>query len=470
MDVEVRVLGPVEVDRGDGTVERVHGLAARLLLALIADRGRSVDDDSLVERLWPDAPPRHAMASVRNVVARLRRTFGPAVVGRDLAGYRVDPQAPRLDLDRFRATVAAARLDGTDAARAAEQVDGALQLVRGRPLHEVADDVWAMPAAAAIAEQVAVAEELWASLALVADAADVDVSRLRGAATAHPHREVRWRHLVAALTAAGHRTEALRAAGEARRALAEFGMVPDRGLLDLERQLLGVDAAAAPSSRVMARRDPMVGRDAALADVLRTGHVVWIEGEPGTGKTRLLAEVADRTACDRTALLYVVCPRAPGALGVVPALLAAADDLVPASRRPGLDPGDAHQEPEVRRAALGGDIVARLRAATCEREVVVAVDDVQWADPSDTAVLHDVVVRTLDVVHWIVASRPVTRHAAAATLRGDLERAAAVRAVVLGNLAPADVAELISDVATELDPPARAALAAEVCASTDGHP
>ncbi len=102
--------------------------------------------------------------------------------------------------------------------------------------------------------------------------------------------------------------------------------------------------------------------------------------------------------------------------------------------------------------------------------MVVAVDDVQWADPSDTAVLHEVVARTLDVVHWIIASRPVTRHPAAAALRGDLERAAAVRAVALGNLSPADVAELIADVATELDPPARAALVAEVCASTEGHP
>ncbi len=291
------MLGPVEVDRGHGDVERVHGLGARLLLALIADRGRAVDDETLVERLWADTPPRHAMASVRNVVARLRRAFGPAIVGRDLAGYRVDPRAPVLDLDRFRSAVAAARLDGADAGRAAEQVDAALRLVRGRPLHEVADDVWAMPAAAAIAEQVAVAEELWASMALASGAVDVDVSRLRAAATAQPHREVRWRHLVAALTAAGHRTEALRAAGEARRALAEFGMVPDRGLLDLERQLLGVDpAAVVPTTRVMARRDPMVGREAALADVLRPGRVVWIEGEAGTGKTRLLAEVADRTA------------------------------------------------------------------------------------------------------------------------------------------------------------------------------
>ena len=80
MSIEVRVLGPVEVDRGDGSAERVHELGARLLLALIVDRGRPVGDDTLVERLWSAAPPRHAVASVRNAatnntVPRTRATI-----------------------------------------------------------------------------------------------------------------------------------------------------------------------------------------------------------------------------------------------------------------------------------------------------------------------------------------------------------------------------------------------------------
>ena len=97
----MRVLGPVEVAQVAGGVERLHGLGARLLLALIVDRGRIVDDAELVDRLWPEGAPRHAIASLRNQVAKLRRAFGPSLIARDRMGYRLD--ACGLDLDRFQA-------------------------------------------------------------------------------------------------------------------------------------------------------------------------------------------------------------------------------------------------------------------------------------------------------------------------------------------------------------------------------
>ena len=176
--------------------------------------------------------------------------------------------------------------------------------------------MWAMPAAVGIAEQVAVAEELWASLVLEGGGS-VDVGRLRRAALAQPHREIRWRQLVTTLATAGHGTEALRSIGDARRALAGFGMEPCHEVVEIERQLLGAGSSPATVSRAPARRDPMVGREAALADVLRPGRVVWIEGEAGTGKTRLMAELADRIDPERSVLLYVACPRwrEPGPAG-----------------------------------------------------------------------------------------------------------------------------------------------------------
>ena len=471
VDIEVRVLGPVEIDRGDGRPDRVHGLAARLLLALIVDRGRSVDDDVLVERLWPDAPPRHAIASIRNQVARLRRSFAPEIIGREHAGYRVGPVLPRLDLDRLQQAVDNAGGDVTDAASSAAEVGRALELVRGRPLHEVADDMWAMPAAVGIAEQVAAAEELWASLILAAGG-PVDVARLRRAALAQPHREVRWRQLITALAAAGHGTEALRSIGDARRALAGFGMEPCQEVVEIERNLLGAGRSPATVSRVPARRDPMVGREDALADVLRPGRVVWIEGEAGTGKTRLVAELADRIDPDRSVLLYVACPRVAGAgPGCASALLAVADELVPLARRgvPG-GPGDAASDPDVRRAGLPGEVVARLRTTGSEREIVVVVDDVQWVEPSEAALLLEIMMRTLDVARWIVASRPAGRHPAVATLHGELERAGSVRTVELGSLTTLDVRTLLDDVAPELDATARDRLADDVWSATGGHP
>ena len=103
MEIEVRVLGPVEVAQVTGGSERIHGIGRRLLLALIVDRGRIVDDGDLIDRLWPEGAPQHAIASVRNQVAKLRRAFGSAIIDRDRMGYRLG--ACGLDLDRFQAAV-----------------------------------------------------------------------------------------------------------------------------------------------------------------------------------------------------------------------------------------------------------------------------------------------------------------------------------------------------------------------------
>ena len=70
-----------------------------------------------------------------------------------------------------------------------------------------------MPAAAAAAELVAAAEERWAHAILASGRAGDDIARLRSAATAQPHREVRWLQLVTALADAGRRTEGLARGG-----------------------------------------------------------------------------------------------------------------------------------------------------------------------------------------------------------------------------------------------------------------
>ena len=216
----------------------------------------------------------------------------------------------------------------------------------------------------------------------------------------------------------------------------------------------------------------MVGREDALADVLRPGRVVWIEGEPGTGKTRLLAELADRIDPDSSVLLYVACPRVAGTgTGCASSLLTVADELVPLARR-GVPEGsgDVASDADVRRAGLTGEVVARLRTTGSERELVVVVDDVQWMEPSEGAMLLEIMTRTLDVARWIVAGRPAERHPAAATLHGELERAGAVRSVELGSLTTLDVRTLLDDVAPELDAAARDRLADDVWSATGGHP
>ena len=266
-------------------------------------------------------------------------------------------------------------------------------MVRGRPFHEVADELWAMPAANAAAELVASTEERWADAAIAAGCASEHLARLRNATSEQPHREVRWRQLVVGLAAAGLRTEALRAAGEARRALAEYGVLPCAELLDVERQLIGAEAdLPIGAARVPARRDPLVGRDRELAELLRPGAVVWVEGAPGTGKTRLLAEVADRS--DGAAVVYVACSRPlSGGIAVVPALSDALTELT-GWRSPVRGADARPRTTMVGAVGLVGDLVERLRAVASERRTTVLLDDVQWLDTTEVAVVYDVVQRT----------------------------------------------------------------------------
>jgi DNA-binding SARP family transcriptional activator len=467
VEIELGVLGPLEVSmRGD--VMPINGLGARLLLALAVDRGRAVEDDELVERLWVNRPPSSAIASVRNQVGRLRRSVSPCLIVRDRRGYRLG-DGHRLDVDRFADEVDRARA-AADPAAAAGLVDGALALVRGRPFDEVADELWAMPAMQFAVDQIASAEELWAAMAAAVDPAGVDPSRLRRAASDQPHREVRWLQLVDALAAMGRRTEALRAAGDARRALAEYGLAPGDALVALERQLVGADAAV-NVRRVPARRDPIVGRDQHVADVVRPGRVVWVDGAQGVGKTRLLAEAADRFDAADAIVVYAACPRAPGqGEGVLAAIASAAGDLVahPPHESSPQGPG-ALVNTDSWPAQLAERIVRWLGVAASEREVAVLVDDVQWLDPAAVAAVFDAVVRTAADVHWVLASRPVDAHAAAVVLRGDLDRVGVLRHVTLGPLTPADLVELAETLRPELDDDERAALALDVMAATHGH-
>ena len=92
--------------------------------------------------------------------------------------------------------------------------------------------------------------------------------------------------------------------------------------------------------------------------MLRPGAVVWVEGGPGTGKTRLLAEVADRS--DGAAVAYVACSRLlSGGIAVVPALSDALTELT-GWRRP-FEPAMPANDHDGWRLGLVGDLVERLR-------------------------------------------------------------------------------------------------------------
>ena len=166
-------------------------------------------------------------------------------------------------------------------------------------------------------------------------------------------------------------------------------------------------------------KSAFVGRDPELADFVGRiarlptgrGHVVLVQGEPGIGKSRLLHEVfrhvqarsipAVRTNCyeiERSIAYQPVielatqaCEKASDARLrlIAPVLLAEIAALAPvvATRLPNL-PTLSTDVPQARQARLFRALVHLLDAAANDGQLLVAIDDLQWADDASLQFLH----------------------------------------------------------------------------------
>jgi DNA-binding CsgD family transcriptional regulator len=199
-------------------------------------------------------------------------------------------------------------------------------------------------------------------------------------------------------------------------------------------------------------RTPLVrGRDAELESIgvqldrVRSGvgAVVLVEGEPGMGKTRLLAE-ADRVA-GRLAFRVGAGAAEPGAAVVelAPLMTALFDGSRPLLARSGL--------PELRslpgeRYWLLQDLQSLLERAALDGPLLISLDDLQWADNGTAAALLALPARLADLpVAWVLAGRPNQGSAQVLGALEHLEQSGAER-IVLGPLDDAAVAQVAEDV------------------------
>jgi DNA-binding SARP family transcriptional activator/tetratricopeptide (TPR) repeat protein len=320
--LEYRILGPLEVRR-DGRPVRIGGPQQRALLgALLLNAGRVVSVDRLTELLWPHDPPETSRELLRGCVARLRRVLraddptpddGPPLTRAPgdgplltrAPGYLLRVGPGELDADRFARLVAAAgERAGTEAAALLRE---AVALWRGPALADLT-----LPGIRAVAEgldeQLAAALEERVDLDLAAGRHAELAGELTGLVRTYPLRERMWAQLMLARYAAGRPAEALGAYRDLRRNLVDqLGVEPSEPLRRLERAILaGEDVAAAyragpaprrPEPPEPPRRSTMVGRSGELAAVrgaLAGGaRLLGVAGDPGIGKSRLLAELAD---------------------------------------------------------------------------------------------------------------------------------------------------------------------------------
>jgi DNA-binding CsgD family transcriptional regulator len=192
-------------------------------------------------------------------------------------------------------------------------------------------------------------------------------------------------------------------------------------------------------------RDPELAvlRDA-LGDLrFGVGVVVVIEGTPGIGKTRLLAEAVRMAGRMSVRVGVGEADPSEAVVELAPLLRALFDGPQPLLERSALPTERSGSE---QRYWLLQDLESLLEGAAAEAPVLVCLDDLQWADSGTLAALRALPPRLESVpVAWILATRPIQP---GSIVDGLVEQLASrgARRIVLGPLGPDAVAELASEV------------------------
>src|SRR6476620_3755123 len=76
-ELDVRLLGAIEVRRGDALVDLGGPQPRAVFTHLVLGEGRVVAVDRLIDRIWGDDPPATALGTLQSYVSRLRRALEP---------------------------------------------------------------------------------------------------------------------------------------------------------------------------------------------------------------------------------------------------------------------------------------------------------------------------------------------------------------------------------------------------------
>jgi DNA-binding SARP family transcriptional activator len=244
-ELDVRVLGPLELRYRGADVPIRAARVRRLLGLLLLSRGRVVSIDRLVDELWDNDPPDSALAALRVHVSRLRKMLAAAGLENLLVtrptGYLLDIADGSVDADRFESAVAAARgvADAGDPRRAAELFRSALAMWRGPALSGIAASAYVAGEAARLEETRMNALEDCISAEIAAgDARDV-LGELEALTVEHPLRERLWSLRMLALYRSGRQADALDCYQALRRHLdEELGLEPSAEVARLHQEML----------------------------------------------------------------------------------------------------------------------------------------------------------------------------------------------------------------------------------------
>ncbi len=258
-----------------------------------------------------------------------------------------------------------------------------------------------------------------------------------------------------------------------------------------------------PPDLVGRRRGPFVGRDAELTVFEQawqrvnsgTRQMVFVGGEPGAGKSRLVAEVAATLTRQGAAVLVGSCttdagvPYQPFAEALDRLLLAGpagclAEELTevgPQLRRLSAHvgrhtpdvaaAGEAGQAATARRVLLDA-LTTFLRRLTAERPVILVLEDLHWAQLPTLVMLEHLLIGCADARMLVLATFRTTLPDRSDELIGrlaEMHRFDGVRRLDLEGLDTEAIAEFVSG-SGGLTPPAARTTAALLRDKTGGNP
>jgi DNA-binding SARP family transcriptional activator len=241
--MEFGLLGPLRVSDGSSIHAVSSGKQRTLLAALLLRAGWVVRAEQLIELVWDGHPPRSAEVTLRNYVARLRRSIG--AVGTRIrtspGGYVFEAADEEIDLrvfDRLHVRAEQALRAG-DVESAGGMLDRALALWRGPALADVASDTLHRDLTPALDEQRLHVLELKLQADCASGRSKAVIPELLRLTAAHPWRESLWAQLMVAYVRSGRQADALAAYRRVQRMLAdELALRPSPELTALHSKIL----------------------------------------------------------------------------------------------------------------------------------------------------------------------------------------------------------------------------------------
>lgn len=494
------MLGPLEVLHGGEAVKIGPPQQRALFALLLVNAPGTVSVDRIVHELWGERPAARAGHAIQVYVSALRKLLAadPAAarIATESRGYALVIDPASCDSARFESLIAqaqAAVAAGDPEAR--DLLVDALSLWRGPALAGLEEFAFATAEASRLEELRLLALEARIGLDLALGHHQTPAAELESLVREHPWREAFWAHLMTALYRSGRQADALAAYRRYRDLLdEELGLAPGPKLRELEASILShavedvpgrssgprtrpgpqpVEVRMPPPLALAAASGPLIGRERELEALLaawratqdRALRVRLVTGEAGIGKSRLVAELAQRVVAEEGEVLYGACfddPRPPYA--------------------PFVDAIELHMRDvpdEVAQTRLGGDAnqIARIVPAVAERfgaaspassdspegdqlrlfaavggylhrsahRTLMVIEDLHWAATATLSLVGHLTRTGRGSILMVVTTRDVAPDfsPALSAFLSDLMRQPGVERVSLGGLTRSDVTALL---------------------------